>query len=95
MVLIDRIRKVAELRGIKLGKICELFGEKSNYLSKVERGLRRMDENRIRVVADFLQCDWVKSPLRQSKQLRMGLFHAFCTVFKPGRLERRQFCLIF
>lgn len=57
MVNIDRIRNAANLRGIKLGKICELLGEKSNYLGKVERGLRRMDENQIRLVANFLGVD--------------------------------------
>lgn len=58
MVKVERIRNAASLKGVKLGKICEILGEKSNYLGKVERGLRRMDENQIRTVADFLGCDY-------------------------------------
>lgn len=54
MVNINRIRNAAALKGIKLGKICELLGEKSNYLGKVERGLRKMDDNQVHMVADFL-----------------------------------------
>lgn len=58
MVNVDRIRNVASMNGVKLGKICELLGEKSNYLGKVERGLRKMDENQIRLVANFLGCNY-------------------------------------
>ena len=54
MVNIDRIRNAASIKGVKLGKICEILGEKSNYLGKVERGLRRMDNAQIQTVADFL-----------------------------------------
>ena len=98
MVLIDRIRKVAELRGIKLGKICELFGEKSNYLSKVERGLRRMDENRIRVVADFLQCDYEylvgESDFMERKKFPNGstvFFHTELSVSKVPQFSYERF----
>lgn len=58
MVNINRIRNAAALKGVKLGKICELLGEKSNYLGKVERGLRKMDDNQIRAVADFLDTSY-------------------------------------
>ena len=58
MVNVDRIRNVASMNGVKLGKICELLGEKSNYRGKVERGLRKMDENQIRLVANFLGCNY-------------------------------------
>jgi repressor LexA len=58
MVIIDRIRSAASFRGVKLGKLCELLGENSNYLGKVERGLRRMDNDQIHKIADFLNVDF-------------------------------------
>ena len=54
MVDVNRIRIAADTRGVKLGKICELLGEASNFLGKVERGIRKMDDNQVRIVADFL-----------------------------------------
>lgn len=54
MVIIDRIRSACSWKGVKLGKICELLGEKSNYLGKVERGLRKISDAQVRTIADFL-----------------------------------------
>lgn len=54
MVIVDRIRSACAWKGVKLGRICELLGEKSNYLGKVERGLRKMNDNQVHQVADFL-----------------------------------------
>lgn len=54
MVNIDKIKYLAKLRGIKLGKLTSDFGEDSTYLSKVKNGLRRMDDNRIQYAADVL-----------------------------------------
>lgn len=58
MVNVNRIRNAASLKGVKLGKLCELIGEKSNFFGKVERGLRKMNDAQIRIVADFLDCDY-------------------------------------
>lgn len=58
MVDVDRIRTAAEYRGIKLGKICQLLGEQSNYLGKVQRGLRKMDDAQVRMIADYLHVNY-------------------------------------
>lgn len=57
-VKIDRIRNVAHLYGVKLGKLCEILGEKSNYFGKVERGLRRMNDDDIHKIADYLNVNY-------------------------------------
>lgn len=54
MVNVDRIKEQAVKKGVKLGKLQSDFGEDSTYFSKVKKGLRRMDENRIRYIADIL-----------------------------------------
>lgn len=54
MVNIDKIKTLAKLRGLKLGKLCEELGEDQNYFNKVKLGLRRMDENRILYLAERL-----------------------------------------
>lgn len=58
MVNIDRIKTAAKIRGIKLGRICEMLGEDPNYLNKVKAGLRLMDENRVHLVANFLNVQY-------------------------------------
>lgn len=77
MVNVDRIRNVASMNGVKLGKICELLGEKSNYLGKVERGLRKMDENQIRLVANFLGCNYEYLTGESDYVIRYSFHHGF------------------
>lgn len=54
MVNVNKIKFLAKVKGLKLGKLASDFGEDSTYFSKVKSGLRRMDDNRIQYAAKYL-----------------------------------------
>ena len=54
MVNVNKIKYLAKVKGLKLGKLASDFGEDSTYFSKVKSGLRRMDDNRIQYAAEYL-----------------------------------------
>ena len=54
MVNIDKVKALAREKGIKLGKLCQILGEDQNYFNKVKLGLRRIDDNRVQILAEHL-----------------------------------------
>lgn len=94
MVNVNRIRNAAALRGVKLGKICELLGEKSNYLGKVERGIRKMSDAQVRTVAEFLRVEYDylmdQSDYLERHTYFSDAFNNLQPKFDPERAEERR-----
>lgn len=58
MVNVDRIKELANQRGLKLSKLQELIGVSRTYLAEVKAGKYAMPETRIRKTAEILETSY-------------------------------------
>lgn len=54
MVNIDKIKSLAQERGIKIKYLCAKLGLSETYLSNVKNGRDRMTDERLEIIADLL-----------------------------------------
>ena len=54
MLIVDRIREQAKLKGIKMGYLAESLGLNPSYFSNVASGKTGISDNRIQVIAEIL-----------------------------------------
>ena len=54
MVNINKVKNLAQFRGIKFGFLCQQVGEDPTYLDKVKFGRRKMERDRIELFAKIL-----------------------------------------
>ncbi len=56
IVFPNQLRMLRRVRGRRMNEIAELLGLSISALSKIEKGYRRLNEEQIKKVADFLDC---------------------------------------
>lgn len=56
MVNVDKIKSLAEKKGIKISFLCDRLGLTRGYFNDVKRGKNKISSERIAKIADYLDC---------------------------------------